>query len=78
MAALIVNLSDKPVSFQVEVSGGFKPLIIEGNETWRVPGKAKVRFKGREVLINDDEEYAVWSGDDFGPQRHLNHSTASH
>src|ERR1700679_537247 len=68
-AAVITNLDDKPQTVEVEMSGGFKPVVIAAGETWRVQGKAVVRFRDRQVQMNEDEEYAIWKDGTFGPQK---------
>ena len=73
-AAVITNLAEHTEQFEVQTSKGFEPVTIAAGETWRLPGIVRVRYRGREILINDVDEYALWGQDGLGPQRRLSYS----
>jgi len=73
-AAVITNLDSKLQSIEISATDGdFHTVSIASNETYRVPGKLVVRYHGREVHMNNDEEYAIWKDDEFGPQMRETH-----
>lgn len=70
-AATVFNLSDAPKQIEVHGFNGFKPVDIPAWRKFSVPGNVNVRFNGREVYIQHNEEYAIWPDGTFGPQRHV-------
>jgi len=68
-AAAISNLSDEQQTIDVEILDGFTEVKIDAGRTWRVVSKTKVRYKEREYLLGEQEEYAIWTDGSFGPQR---------
>lgn len=74
-AAAITNLDDVPQTIELLTFNGYETVVIPPGSTWRVGGKAKVRYHGRELFIEQDMEFAIWknreTGGDLGPQRHL-------
>jgi hypothetical protein len=54
---------------QVEGENGFHPEVIAPGAVFRRIGLMRVRYDGREVTIDNDDEYAIWNDGTFGPQR---------
>lgn len=71
LAAVITNLDETPRVIQKEEGGGFVPQEIKAGETFRVAGALKIRYNGRELRIDADEEYAIWKDGTLGPQKRL-------
>ena len=71
LAAVITNLDSNPRQFDVKTGEGFKTVTLAAGATWRLPGRARVRYRGREVEMNEDEEFAIWNEAEFGPQRRV-------
>ena len=68
-AAAIINMADVSKQLEIQTSDGYMPITIEAGRKYYVPGQARFRFKGREVFIERQDEYAIWGDDSFGPQR---------
>ncbi len=68
-AAKIQNLSDKAETIEVESSEGFKPVVIPPGQGYDAMGQIKVKYHGREIRVEHNEEYAIWKDGTFGPQR---------
>ena len=75
-AATIVNVDSSTKEFEVKTSKGYEPVALQGGEVWRKPGKLWVRYKAQEIFLNEDDEYAFWSHDGFGPQRRFSHGAS--
>lgn len=71
-AVSVYNLTDREQTLEVVESGGYKPIRIEAGRSYYAIGKVVVRFNGREVRIDDGDEYAIWSDTEFGPQQRNN------
>lgn len=74
VAAVITNLDKKSQQFDLLEDGRFTPITIAAGETWRLPGRVRVRYHGRELNINEEEEFAIWNDHEFGPQRTISHT----
>ena len=67
-AAAIANLTEAPQL--IAVAG--QAISIAPGATWRTPGRVVVAWHGHDIAIEDDMEFAIWPGGDFGPQRRIN------
>lgn len=72
-AAVITNLSQKNQVIKESSPAGWETVSIAANETYRVQGRIKILFDGREITIGHDEEYAIWNDGTIGPQRAERH-----
>lgn len=70
-AAAITNLTDQPKTLLMQRAGGFDPVKLEAGSTWRIVGQVTLLIDGREIVIEDKMEYAIWPGDIISPQRNL-------
>jgi hypothetical protein len=68
-AASITNLDDKARSFEVKTGDGFETIQLQPGETWRTTFSAIVRMNEQESNIAPNQEFALWKGGAFGPQR---------
>jgi len=68
-AAAIVNLTDAAQTIEVETSNGYDSRMIAAGGKAEFLGAVKVRVHGNETRIADDEEYAIWPNNVFGPQK---------
>lgn len=69
-AAAVTNLSDHAQQVTItEAGGSARQVMLQANETFRLPGKFWLGFAGREMRLEPYEEYAIWSDTVFGPQR---------
>lgn len=68
-AAVITNLDDKPHAVDIKTGQGYRTETIQPGSTWREAGDATVRFNGQETRIESYQEFAIWSGGTFGPQK---------
>lgn len=69
-AAAIQNLSCSPQTIEIEFANGRRSIILPPGRTYDVLGALKTHYRGREVRIEHDEEYAIWDDGTFGPQRY--------
>ena len=63
-AASITNLDSEPhviVTAEEEVT-------IQPNETYRVQGKLRFEYNGRQIRMEEYESYAIWNAKTIGPQ----------
>ena len=68
-AAALFNLSGIEQSFEVVYYGGVSmPVTLPNGGVYRVPGDIKIRYLGNEVLVESGYEYAIWPGNELGPQ----------
>ncbi len=70
-AAAIVNLSSEPQTIQFSQWQGGASVTISPKQAWRVPGRVAVWYGGREVHIDEEEEFAIWKTGELGPQRRM-------
>jgi hypothetical protein len=71
-AAAITNLSEEPRQIEMRSGSGYILYTIKAQETWRVPGKATIRYQNSEFRIDENEEYAIWRDGVLGPQKRVN------
>lgn len=69
MAAAITNLSGVPQTVSFMEWGRERAVTIAPNETLRMFGNVTFLYQGREVRINENEEYAIWRDGTLGLQR---------
>ncbi|MDE3060428.1 MAG: hypothetical protein KGJ06_05405 [Pseudomonadota bacterium] len=74
-AAVITNLSGKPQEIQVGAGDAPQKVTIDPNDTYRASGELVVRYAGHETHMDDNDEYVIWPGGAFGPQRKNSHGT---
>jgi hypothetical protein len=68
-AAAIVNLTETPQEIVlIDRTPQEMVTLAPGGKLDR-PGALELRYKGRDVRIEDEYEYAIWPGDTLGPQR---------
>lgn len=72
-AAAIQNLSCTPQTIEVESGNGSQSIVIPPGKTFHGVGDVNVRYRGREVRVEYNMEYAIWDDGTFGPQRTLRH-----
>ena len=72
---MIANTDSEPKQVVVKTSQGYEPVTLAAGGIWREPGKVWVRYEGREILINENEEYAFWAHEGLSPQRHMKSSS---
>jgi hypothetical protein len=70
-AAAITNLDDKSQMIEVKRGAHYVAQEIRAGETWRTAGDVTVRFAGSESRIEDKQEFTIWKGGAFGPQKVL-------
>lgn len=70
-AANITNLSGHDLAIEVATAQGFEPVVIAKDTTYSAVGKLRMRFRGKDTLIEENEEYAIWPDGTFGPQRRI-------
>ena len=69
-ASVVTNLSDAPQTIEVQTARGYAPMTLAPNQTWRDEAREEtIRYHGREIQLEYDQEYAIWQGGDFGPQK---------
>jgi len=68
-AAAISNLSDRPQTIRFSVWRAEREVTIQPGHTWRIAGRLTALYQGREIRIDDNEEYAIWKDGQIGPQR---------
>src|SRR4051812_21087870 len=74
--AAVTNLDEATQVIQLRTAAGFTDIPVQPGATWRMPGKVDLRYKGREAHLDDEDEYAIWTSGDFGPQKRT-HRTGS-
>ena len=67
-AAAITNLDEKAH----ELEANNQKITIAAEETWRIPGEVTINYQGREIHMEETDEYAIWNDHELGPQRHVN------
>lgn len=72
-AASIVNLSGAVQVIELRTTSGHETVEIKPDERFSWPGQLYLRYQGREITIDSNEEYAMWKGGTFGPQRRFKH-----
>lgn len=75
-AAVITNLSDTPQTVSFPYWKQQSAATIAPGETLRIPGRMTVRYQGDEVLIDDNQEYAIWKDGTFSSQRRSRQNSA--
>lgn len=65
----ILNLTDHKQVVEIQTSNGYIAREIPPGRSFWMQGYARVRFQGREFILDPDIEYAVWQDGSFGPQR---------
>ncbi len=71
-AAAVTNLDDKDQVIEVRYTGGYESVTIKPGETWRTGNAVTVKFGSTENWIDTNEEFAIWKGGEFGPQKENN------
>jgi hypothetical protein len=70
-AAVISNLSTTPQSLEAgETESTLQPVTIQPSATYRVTGKLVVRYSGKLIHMEENEEYAIWKDGEISLQRH--------
>jgi hypothetical protein len=78
-AATLINVDSQPKQFEFKQSGGYQTIDLAAGAIWRYPGNVWIRFNQREIMINADEEFAIWNDTTLGPQRRFgNGSSLNH
>ena len=67
-AAAIANIGDQPQVVALRQGQDYTLREIEARGRLYIPGDINVRYRGREVRIEQGEEYAIWPDGTFGPQ----------
>ncbi len=63
-AASITNLDSRPHVIRTAE----EDVTIEPNETYRVLGKLRFEYNGRQIRMEEYESYAIWNARTIGPQ----------
>lgn len=71
MAAAVTNLDHTTHKIILVEGDGNKSIEIKAGDTFRLVGRIKLIYRDREIVIDSDEEYAIWKDGTIGPQRHI-------